>query len=99
MTTEQMDAVGNVGPRGTCRNCGKPYHGGTSCRMEPVKPSRLDVEQQTKVRVGHPFDARLLAAFVATAPPEAQVSITTHMGGSQRDPEVVGYTLFARWTS
>ena len=99
MTTEQMDAIGNRGPQGTCRNCGGPYHGGTSCPKRPDRGARLRVDQQTSVRVGHPFEARALVAFVATAPPDAEVSITAHMGGSQRDPEVTGYTLIARWTT
>lgn len=97
MTTEQMDALDNRGPQGTCRNCGGPYHGGTSCPKRST--ARLKVDQQTSIRVGHPFEARALVAFVATAPRDAEVSITTHVGGSQRDPEVTGYTLIARWVS
>ena len=96
MTTEQMDAVGN---RVTCRNCGGPYHGGTSCPKRPARGGRLEVQQQTSIRVGHPFEARALAAFVATAPPDAEVVVACHMGGSQRDPEPVGYTFTARWVS
>lgn len=87
--------------RPTCRNCGKPAHAGRcSMRIDYERAQdNLEVEQTASLEVHEPtIPARTLAAFAMTLPVDAAVTVSPMMGGSQRDPEVVGYRIRARWT-
>lgn len=48
-----------------------------------------------RIEVPAPFKASALAEFVATVPDEAEVTISTVMGGDQRTPYPVKYILTA----
>lgn len=52
-----------------------------------------------KRELGCPFTRADLEAALERIPTEvnARITVTTHMGGSQRDPYPTGYTLVAKW--
>lgn len=104
METEQMAEVYGRQPMGssrpTCRNCGQPYHGGTTCASaSSARPDhlRLQVERRANAEVsGSTLPAGALRDFLDAIPEAAHVTIRVVEAG-QRDPVVTGYLLSASW--
>lgn len=64
----------------------------------PRGSGRIRVERRaTATYQGHPIPRAVLQEFLDALPDEAMVEVTPTMGGSQRDPETVGYRLAASW--
>ncbi|QOP64763.1 hypothetical protein SEA_DELAGARZA_4 [Microbacterium phage DelaGarza] len=84
METEQMAEVYGRQPMGS---------------MRPGKRTGVEMTHEAKVETPHPIPARTLAALVESVPSDAEFVVTPKMGGSQRDPEVVGYRIVARWST
>lgn len=55
------------------------------------------VTMSAKAELPDPFCPSDLAQFFETVPHHARVSITVHVGGSQRDPYPTGYLVRAEW--
>jgi hypothetical protein len=58
-----------------------------------------ELTQIANVKVGAPFSKANLTEWLAVVPEHAAISVTTHEGGSQRDPYPVAFTFHAKWTS
>lgn len=56
-----------------------------------------DLIMSADVELSVPFSPKDLAAFFATVPDDARLTIATYMGGSQRDPYPTAYRLMAKW--
>lgn len=55
------------------------------------------LDMRASATLGAPFSPSDLRTFLSTVPDSARVSITTRMGGDQRDPYPTGYIVIANW--
>lgn len=62
-----------------------------------VSERTVKITHSAKVEVSYPADAARIKEFAEALPDHATVTITTRMGGTQRDPEPVGYVLVGQW--
>ncbi|WDH77880.1 hypothetical protein PTQ19_10140 [Microbacterium esteraromaticum] len=56
-----------------------------------------DLIMSADVELSVPFTPADLKGFLSTVPDDARVTVSTFMGGSQRDPYPTGYRLMAKW--
>jgi len=84
MTTEQMDWLDDE-------------RAGKHERRELPYDTIPAAEHTITVKTDWPIPAKTLAALTAAAPEHADVVVTIHQGGSQRDPYPTGATVIAKW--
>ena len=62
-----------------------------------ITDARPTIRHNVQIKVGVGFKPGDLRLFLDSVPQDAAIGVTTHMGGSQRDPEPVAYTFYAQW--